>query len=281
MNDMIPYSDLQGMADVMAKSGMFGKSPQQLLALMLIAQAEGLHPARAAQEYDIIQNKPALKSQAALARFQDAGGKIEWIVRSDTVCEAKFSHPQANQITVRWDMARAEKMGLAGKDNWKKQPMIMLQWRVVAEGVRACYPACLNRMYLVEEVQDFEPMRNVTPAPEIQKTEQENPNPPKDRRPLTANEIEFDTLCSKLTEAKADEYYAALDNAKTPEAKTAVLNGLREFVRSIDRTPAEPSLSDDPKMSAIFDKGAAGRPSQAVEIESMETEKPVLEPDLF
>ncbi len=272
MNDMIPYSDLQGMADVMAKSGMFGKSPQQLLALMLIAQAEGLHPARAAQEYDIIQNKPALKSQAALARFQDAGGKIEWIVRSDTVCEAKFSHPQANQITVRWDMARAEKMGLAGKDNWKKQPMIMLQWRVVAEGVRACYPACLNRMYLVEEVQDFEP-RNVTPeAGAIDQQEE---------KPLTENQKEWLGLVQKLSKEGESDWWEKIDAETTPEGKTRVLGELREFVRSIERTPAEPSIADDPGIDAAFDKGAAGRPSQDAKIEPMEKEKPVLGPDLF
>jgi hypothetical protein len=32
----------------------------------------------------------------------------------------------------------------------------MLSARVVAEGVRACYPACLNGVYLAEEVQDFD-----------------------------------------------------------------------------------------------------------------------------
>jgi hypothetical protein len=60
-------------------------------------------------------------------------------------------------------MERAAKMNLDGKDNWKKQPGVMLSWRCVAEGVRAVFPACLNRMYLAEEVQDFEPMRTVTP----------------------------------------------------------------------------------------------------------------------
>lgn len=257
MNELIPYRDMQSMADVLGKSGMFGKNPQQLLALMLIAQAEGLHPARAAQEYDIIQGKPALKSQAALARFQDAGGKIEWKVRSDEVCEAVFSHPSASPVAVRWDMARAAKMGLATKDNWKKQPMIMLQWRVVAEGVRACYPACLNRMYLVEEVQDFDQPKDVTPV--VEDAEPEKPG----HRERTDNEREFANLCAQLTEEKAAEYYADLKAETTPEGKTRVLNDLREFVRSIDRTPAQ-KLEDDPGLDAAFDG-----------------EKPVIDPELF
>lgn len=163
---LISYSDLSQMAVTMSKSGMFGKNPDQLLSLMLIAQAEGIHPAIAAMEYDIIQGRPALKGQAALARFQQSGGRIDWLVRTDAEAKAKFTHPQGGELVVSWTMDRARKMGLDGKDNWKKQPGVMLSWRTVAEGVRAVFPACLNRMYLSEEVQDFEPMKNVTPAPE-------------------------------------------------------------------------------------------------------------------
>lgn len=164
MNEVAIFglTDLQSMASTMAVSGMFGKNKEQLLALMLIAQAEGIHPAIAAMEYDIIQNRPALKGQAALARFQQSGGRIDWIVRTDAEAKAKFSHPQGGVLEVSWTMERARKMGLDQKDNWKKQPGVMLSWRCVAEGVRAVYPACLNRMYLAEEVQDFEPMRTVS-----------------------------------------------------------------------------------------------------------------------
>ena len=180
--------DIERMASIMSKSGLFGKTPDQLFALMLIANAEGIHPAIAAQEYDVIQGRPALKGQSALARFQQAGGRIKWIKRDDTEATAEFSHPQGGTLIVSWTLDRAKKMNLDGKDNWKKQPGVMLSWRCVAEGVRAVYPACLNRMYLAEEVQDFEPMRNVTPevaeapAPTIQivnaPTPQEAPSAP-------------------------------------------------------------------------------------------------------
>lgn len=164
---IIPYQDVEKMGMAIAKSGLFGiKTNEQAIALMLIAQAQGRHPATVAMEYDIIQGRPALKSQAALMRFQEAGGKIEYLTRTDAEVSAKFTHPAGGTVTVTWDMKRAAKMGLSDKDNWKKQPMIMLQWRVIAEGVRACFPACLGGSYLVEEVQDFEPKkppRDVTP----------------------------------------------------------------------------------------------------------------------
>jgi len=163
---LIPYTDIEKMAGAISKSQLFGmKKPEEAIALMLLAQAQGRHPATVAMEYDIIQNRPALKSQAALMRFQEAGGKIEYITRTDAEVSARFSHPQGGTLTVTWNMNRARMMGLDTKDNWKKQPMIMLQWRVVAEGVRACYPACLGGSYLVEEVQDFDDPKKGEPKP--------------------------------------------------------------------------------------------------------------------
>jgi hypothetical protein len=150
--------EVERMALAIAESGLFGiKTPQQAFALMLIAQAEGRHPATVAQEYDIIQGRPALKAQAALSRFQAAGGRIQWTERSATACAAEFAHPQGGTLVIRWDIARAHAAQLTGKENWKKFPDQMLSARVVAEGVRAVFPACLNGVYLAEEVQDFEP----------------------------------------------------------------------------------------------------------------------------
>jgi hypothetical protein len=75
MNHIIPFEEMKGMADAIAKSKLFGmQTPEQVLALMAIAQAEGLHPAMAARDYHIIQGRPALKADAMLARFQSAGG---------------------------------------------------------------------------------------------------------------------------------------------------------------------------------------------------------------
>ncbi len=155
-----PIQEVERMAMAIAASGLFGvKTPDQAFALMLIAQAEGRHPATVAQDYDIIQGRPALKSQSALARFQAAGGRIQWTERGPTACAAEFSHPQGGTLVIRWDMARAQAAQLTGKDNWRKFPDQMLSARVVAEGVRAVFPACLNGVYLAEEVQDFDAPR--------------------------------------------------------------------------------------------------------------------------
>jgi hypothetical protein len=156
--EVIPFSDMERMASAIAKSGLFGiKSPDQAVALMLVAQSEGRHPASVAAEFDIIQGRPALKSQAALARFQQAGGKIQWIERNDRKASAEFSHPAGGSLVVTWTWERAEASGLTNKQTWRSFPQQLLGARVVAEGVRAVFPACLNGVYLAEEVADFTP----------------------------------------------------------------------------------------------------------------------------
>ena len=164
---VVSVDDIQIMAVAVAKSGLFGmKTPEQAMALMLIAQAEGYSPALAARDYHIIQGRPALKADAMLARFQMAGGKVEWVTYTDAEVKATFSHPQGGSITLAWTFEQARKIGLTGKDNWKNYPRAMLRARVVSEGIRTVFPGCVVGVYTPEEVQDFTPTeRDVTPVP--------------------------------------------------------------------------------------------------------------------
>jgi hypothetical protein len=92
-----------------------------------------------------------------LARYLNSGGKVEWHEHTDSKVAATFSHPQGGTLKIDWDMERAKKAGLGGKDNWTKYPRQMLRARVISEGVRATNPAVAVGVYTVEETQDFEP----------------------------------------------------------------------------------------------------------------------------
>ena len=154
---VIPFNDLERMAGAFAKSGLFGiKNTDQAIALMLIAQAEGLHPAIAARDYHVIQGRPALKADAMLARFQQAGGKVHWNDYSDTIVSGTFSHPAGGSATVAWTIAQAKAAGLTGKDVWKQYPRAMLRARVISEGIRTVYPGVSVGVYTPEELQDFD-----------------------------------------------------------------------------------------------------------------------------
>jgi hypothetical protein len=152
----VSVTDIEKMATAVAKSGLFGvRTPDQAMSLMLIAQAEGLHPAIAARDYHIIQGRPSLKSDALLARFQANGGKVEWIEYTDQAVTAKVSHPQGGTVEIRWSYQMAERAGLTKNPTWRQYPRQMLRARVISEGVRAVFPGVAVGVYTSEEVQDM------------------------------------------------------------------------------------------------------------------------------
>ena len=157
---LVPVTDLEKMANAVAASKLFGiTTTEQAMALMLVAQAEGLHPATAARDYHIIQGRPTLKADAMLARYLASGGKVEWHAHTDAEVEATFSHPQGGTLKIKWDMARAKAAELGGKGMWTKYPRQMLRARVISEGVRATNPAVSIGIYTPEEAEDFEPAK--------------------------------------------------------------------------------------------------------------------------
>ncbi len=171
---MIPYADMEKMATVIAQSGLFGvKNPTQALALMLLSQAEGMHPVLAARDYHIIGGRTTLKADTMLARFQAAGGVVEWTVYTEREVTGVFSHPASpKKVPVTWTIEQANKIiqdvwvdspqgrtkakqALTDKDVWQQYPRAMLRARVISEGIRTVFPGVLNGMYTTEEARDM------------------------------------------------------------------------------------------------------------------------------
>lgn len=145
------------MAEYIAMSNMFGcTTKEQAFSIMVLADAEGLHPGAAFRDYHVIKGKPTLKADAMLARFQQSGGKVEWLELTDQKVTGKFSHPQGGEVTISWSIEDAKKADLTGKDNWKKFPRAMLRSRVASEGIRTVFPVVNSGLYTPEEVADFD-----------------------------------------------------------------------------------------------------------------------------
>ena len=167
------FGDIQILAKSVADSKLFSgiDTQSKALVLMMICQGEGINPAQAMQRYDIIQGKPAKKSQAILSDFLKSGGKIEWVEYSDKRCAAKFSHPifSPTPILVDWDIPRADKAGLVAKNGgmYHKYPRQMLSSRVISEGVRRVNPDSTGGLYTPEEVMDIEPTKEHSAETEV------------------------------------------------------------------------------------------------------------------
>lgn len=166
MSNLVPVSDVERMAVAIAKSGLFGmKSPDQAMALMLVAQAEGMHPAIAARDFHVIQGRPALKADAMLARFQAAGGKVRWTAYTNERVAGVFSHAAGGEVEVEWTIAQAKAANLTGKDVWRQYPRAMLRARVISEGIRTVFPGVAVGVYTPEEIGDMAPGNGPQAAP--------------------------------------------------------------------------------------------------------------------
>jgi hypothetical protein len=183
-------NDIERMALAFAASKLFGvQNPDQALALCLVAQAEGRHPASAAQDYHIIQGRPAKKADAMLRDFLAAGGKVEWHTLTDEQADATFSHPAGGSARIDWTFQRATTAGISNP-MWKKYPRQMLRSRVVSEGVRTVCPGATSGMYVPEEVQDIVHDQTRKAAPEAPE-----PDP--------AMEAEFAPIIERKSSAQA------------------------------------------------------------------------------
>lgn len=239
---MIPVDQIQTMAVSIAKSNLFGvKTPDQALALMLIAQAEGMHPAIAARDFHIINGRPALKADAMLARFQTAGGKVEWKIYTDEKVTAVVSHPQGGSVEISWTIDMANKAGLTKNPTWKQYPRQMLRARVISEGIRTVFPGVAVGVYTPEEVEDFAPpkTRNMGPAEVII-----------EEAPAQSGKLPdvLKSIAAAQTDSELDAIRPAIKQLTEHERGIAVQAG-------INRRNALKAATIDVDTDALFDQG--------------------------
>ncbi|RAK52099.1 hypothetical protein [Phenylobacterium deserti] len=228
-------SDLERMAKAFAASQLFGvKNADQALALCLVAQAEGRHPATAAQDYSIIQNRPSKKADAMLRDFLASGGKVEWHELSDAKADATFSHPAGGSARIDWTLDRAKKAGLSNNAMYTKYPRQMLRARTVSEGVRTVCPGATSGMYVPEEVHDIVQEQPQRAAPQQQE-------PAQDAEFSEAPALEFAPIVErkKAAQAKRD----GDDEQIRKELNSLDITRLTEWEAEFDQRTAHLPLS--------------------------------------
>lgn len=217
MSNLVPVSEIERMAGAVAKSGLFGiRTHEQAVALMLIAQAEGLHPAIAARDYHVINGRPTLKADAMLARFQQAGGSVKWGKLTDESVTGTFSHAQGGSAEITWTIDMAQRAGLLSNPTWKKYPRQMLRARVISEGIRTVFPGVTVGVYTPEEMEDIAAEQKGKPAPPPSAPEE-----PKNMGP--ANVIDDDQ------QAQVAELDAKIKAAKSADELEALRQAIREL----------------------------------------------------
>lgn len=147
---------LRGLGETLVKSGLLPasiKTAEAAVVIILKGRELGIPPMEALNSINVIQGKPTVSPQLMLALIYRSGqGSIQIIERSDarSVVRAYRKGLPPQEFTFTLDDAR--RLGLAEKDNYRKQPAVMLQWRNVAAAARAVFPDVISGLYLPEEM---------------------------------------------------------------------------------------------------------------------------------
>lgn len=170
--DQLQFSEIVTQGDMVPKT-YAGKPANALIAIGL-GQAMGLSPAESLYRIDVIQGKPTASAELIASNIRKAGHILRVEVdEQNTSVRATVYRADDPEFphTVTRDMNWAKQMGLVNKDNYKKQPLTMLQWRAISGvGRLACPEALYGVQYIPDELGDMpgtqRPSRVAQPAAE-------------------------------------------------------------------------------------------------------------------
>lgn len=150
------WATMRQKAEALVKSGflpMAINTPEKALAIMQKGKELGIPPMEAMSSINVIQGKPSVSPQLMLALARRTKELENFIIdKNDRQATVKVKRRGQDEVTTTFTIEMATQMGLASKDNWKKQPGIMLQWRAIAENLRITFPDAISGLYTYDEM---------------------------------------------------------------------------------------------------------------------------------
>jgi hypothetical protein len=143
-------------AERFVSSGFLPRSidnPAKAFAIITMGQEMGIGAWQAINGINVISGKPTISPQLMLALIENSG-RLEDIKidTSATQCTVVMKRVGRTAHTEMFTMDDAKRLGLTGKDNWQKQPAVMLKWRAVAACARVVFPDVIIGMYTPDEI---------------------------------------------------------------------------------------------------------------------------------
>lgn len=189
------YAVLERMAATLLASKMLPTTltqPAQVITIMLKSYELGVPPLEGLNGIAVIQGKPTVSPQLMLALIERSGaGSISILERTASVSVVEAHRRGRKPVQFTFTFADATALGLHTKDNYKKQPAVMLQWRNVAAAARAVFPDVISGLYLPEEmgveVEILEDGAQIISAPLEQPTDTTFTPAQTDSKPARAN----------------------------------------------------------------------------------------------
>lgn len=150
-------------AQSVAKAGILPQAyrdkPADIIVAMGLGQSMGLSPMESVYRINVIQGKPTASAELIASQVRKAGHRLR--IRKDekkmsATCTIYRADDPEYPFEVTRDKAWADRMGLSGKDNYRKQPLTMLTWRAITACAReACPEALYGVAYTPDEMDDM------------------------------------------------------------------------------------------------------------------------------
>lgn len=155
------WQTIQSIAPVAQASRMFGVTEQQAAIVMLKGNELGFGLTGGFEFIHIIEGKPSLSPQGALALIYRSG-ELENLEIKDLVdpktkapsrCVVTMKRKNGFEYTVEFSMDDAKRAGVVRpSSNWEKYPANMLRWRAVGYCADVVFPDITGGMYRPEEL---------------------------------------------------------------------------------------------------------------------------------
>jgi len=160
VNTEMTFDQQMNQAKTLVSSGFLPqaiKTPEQALAIMTFGRELDLLPWQSFSTIYVVNGKPTVGVQLMLAKCHKTKELESFKVIYDnetkptkTSCTVKRKGMDA--FTSIFSLADAESQGLANKDNWRKQPKVMMTWRAIAQALRFVFPDAVLGLYTPDEL---------------------------------------------------------------------------------------------------------------------------------
>lgn len=162
MNEEIAFANTVAGGNLLPRA--YQNNPANVVIAVNLGQSMGLSPAESLYRINVINGKPTASAELIAAQVRKAGHKLR--IKKDeknlsvTATIVRCDDPDY-PISVTRDASWAKQMGLASKDNYRKQPLTMLTWRAITAVAReACPEALYGVAYTQDEMYDLSPLKH-------------------------------------------------------------------------------------------------------------------------
>lgn len=147
----------------------YRKQEEATLAALLSGAEIGLTPMQSLSSIAVINGRPCLWGDALPALMYRNGHSVDVTVEGegdDAIATATLKRGDTGQVIVRqFSMRDAQKAGLLKNNTpWQTYPLRMLSHRARSWAIRDGAADALMGIQIAEEVQDYQPIKDVTPA---------------------------------------------------------------------------------------------------------------------